>query len=382
MADAAAGVLRALARLAHEQSPDRIAEWRASLTALVANRPTAAVVSLFDAHGVAAIAEPMLRTHASDLLPPEVLADIARSRHTAVLAALADLGETARLCRLFGEAGIPALPYKGGVLAWRAFGDPASRPSEDIDLLIAPASRATAHARLEREGYALQEPLAQARTLHAVDAQLTYVHARKPTPVDLHWRAAPLRVPWSVPFVELWARSRPMDVAQETIRVLSAEDELLLLLLHHARHHWTHLEMVLTTRALLVKHEVDLRSLVDRAALVGGRRASVAGLLAVHDLCGILTPDHLEKLADEATRRLAVAFAERAVRETPSPVRDPVVLRAALERRRDRVRLWVARAFAPTHREGALVSLPVWLLPLYVPIRVGRLIVRALRRNG
>jgi Uncharacterised nucleotidyltransferase len=74
------------------------------------------------------------------------------SRRNLVLAA-----ETARLCRLFREAAIPAVFVKGVTLSMLAYGDIAIKHSRDIDILVSPARLMEAREVLERAGYALKQ---------------------------------------------------------------------------------------------------------------------------------------------------------------------------------------------------------------------------------
>lgn len=64
--------------------------------------------------------------------------------------------ELARLLKLLGEAGVPAIPLKGVTLAQSLYGDPAARVSSDIDILLPPGDAVRARRVILRNGYSSQ----------------------------------------------------------------------------------------------------------------------------------------------------------------------------------------------------------------------------------
>src|SRR5690348_18065815 len=87
-------------------------------------------------HSVVPLVYQQLERNASDLTPPNVLANFKKhylenAARNAVL--------TAELCRLlerFAESNIEAIPYKGPVLALYAYGNVALRRFVDLDVIV------------------------------------------------------------------------------------------------------------------------------------------------------------------------------------------------------------------------------------------------------
>lgn len=164
--------------------------------------------------------EPMLwarlATARADLLPARLRAEAPvrlaawRSRADELLA------ETVRLAADLALAGVPTFPLKGPALALALWGDPALRPSRDIDLLVPAADAEHAAGLLERRGYR-REPLSDgvARQIHLHDADRGLV-------VDLHWNVTGAEMPFALPVAALWADRRRLATAAGELALLPA----------------------------------------------------------------------------------------------------------------------------------------------------------------
>ncbi len=82
---------------------------------------------------------PLLHKHltesATDSIPPDVLKQISLSNRESALRGLLLTGELLRILNAFRQRGIRAIPYKGPILAERAYGSPSLRQFEDLDLV-------------------------------------------------------------------------------------------------------------------------------------------------------------------------------------------------------------------------------------------------------
>lgn len=140
------------------------------------------------------------------------------------------------------QAGVPALPLKGPVLAEALYDPPEERPFTDLDLLVRRADVPAALGVLAALGY---RHLPGGRPLehevgHAAGAVFVREDDPVSVPIDLHWElVAPAGVVrrFPVPIEEVWARSVPAPEWGPLARRLSPEDLLLYLALHLALHH-------------------------------------------------------------------------------------------------------------------------------------------------
>ena len=190
-------------------------------------------------YGTFASADELLAQLLVDARPPvpEPIASQAASRlrdaHARELMRFSMLRE---LTTAFAAAGLRALLMKGGGLAYTVYPAAHLRPSDDVDVLIAPDSLARADAALRALGYGRQiEPdvtLASTQRHYALVANGGFERV-----VDLHWattnRHSFLHV---LAFESAWADSRPVP-ALGGARTLGPVDALLLACTHRVAHH-------------------------------------------------------------------------------------------------------------------------------------------------
>jgi len=149
-------------------------------------------------------------------------AEVDESRRAAI--ALEAL--TVRVIELMNRDGVRALPLKGPLLARTLYGDPAMRPTNDIDLLVTTEDLPRAVDVAQRLGY--REPVSPQGRLPALHRLLAHDDPWMPR-LELHWRVHWYEERFSA---DLLAHARPDD--QGLLRASPAE-ELAMLLLFFAR---------------------------------------------------------------------------------------------------------------------------------------------------
>lgn len=224
-------ILLALLRAAPDVPPDAV-----PLTAIDWPR----VLPLLDALGLAPLLAMRLRaTGLAERLPPEV-GDALWQRYLATAAQntrrLAALG---RISQALEAAGVPALAYKGAVLAATVYPSVGCRPMGDLDLLVRPAQVDAALAALGALGYRLDTGGRPAAFVLRYGTQALLIGPGG-LHVDLHWQLFTepwLAVAFPVDVEGLWTRA--VVFRRDGARLLrpAPADELLLVCLHLALHH-------------------------------------------------------------------------------------------------------------------------------------------------
>jgi hypothetical protein len=128
----------------------------------------------------------------------------------------------ARMVGELDDAGIASVPLKGPQLSEALYGDPARRPSSDIDLLVAPEQLRRAVEVVRRIGYRPPTDTVDARGLPLLHFALAHERDELP-PIELHWR-----IHW---YEERFACERLLGPTARRGSI----DELLALLLFYAR---------------------------------------------------------------------------------------------------------------------------------------------------
>jgi hypothetical protein len=293
-----------------------------------------------------------------------------QTRHALIL-----VRQLRRIVDAVDARGIAILPVKGPVLATQAYGNAALRgASGDLDFCVRKCDFAAALAALETIGH----------TRHAGDESDAEAHLLPATPgtmVELHTELAGSL--WTTP-LDLDAalqRSTVRPMFSGPIRICAAEDLLLYLALHAARHLWRRLLWIADVAALLrASPSFDWEALLARAAEIEATQRLAVTLLLASQHVGAPVPDRIAAaLFSRRVRRVAAA-AERQLAATTRGDAPPGLVRrlraelSARETFRQRVR-YIGRQLAPNSRDRAWLRLPRALSWLYVAVRPVRLLV-------
>jgi len=264
-------LLRALAR-AELDAPaiDRLA------TAAAGPIDWGALPELLARHGLTVFAARHL-SRVRDRVPTAVWDVVQAQAHGVRGTALAMTAEMLRILETFDARGIAVLPFKGPVLAWRAYQDLGARPFTDLDLLVHPRDVSAAGAALVALGYLPEYELSGARDawFRRVDGDYPFVHPATGHLVELHARVASRRFGGGPATDALWARRETLTIAGRPIAVLGADDAFLVQALHGGKHRWERLEWVAAVAELLRRRGGDVTSV-----MAGAGEAERAVLLA------------------------------------------------------------------------------------------------------
>jgi hypothetical protein len=288
----------------------------------------------------------------------------------AVAARNALLGrELAHVMRILADAGVPAIPMKGVLLAETLYGDPSLRDCSDMDVLV-PRDRAREALRLLRaQGYASEfsEQFFEALLLRG---HIEYTLARRERGfeyvIDLHWG-----IGWSAPddrraAAALWAESHPVTRLGVQMQTMSPHWELLTLAVHAARHGWSPLKWLVDVHDYCQRRPVDWQKLRLAAERFDWMSALEQTFGACQMLLGTPTPPGL---AAVWPARWAPTLERQSRREPPEALRPLRVIGSCPARGRYLLR----QLFIPTLAERRLLRLPSGLRLLYYPLRPVRL---------
>lgn len=294
-------------------------------------------------------------------------------------------GELLKILNRFAAAGVPAIAYKGPVLA-SYYPNPAWREFGDLDLLVRREHIEGADRLLRADGFrpSLFKPCPQeeralpfARAFHF---EMTYHKPGTAIVVDLHWALMPgfFALPDMVQTV--WERTQTVMVAGRPLPTLSPEDTLLLLCVHGTKHIWERLGwMCDVARFIRCCPSLEWDKVLERAAQFRVQRALSLGLRLASDLAGAAVPEHVRgQLLNDATTDSLTISIRRQLLEDPdmhtgvlSSYRFYMRSRESVQ---DALRSCVERVFQPTMAEWESLPLPRPLFALYYVLRPVRLI--------
>lgn len=307
-------------------------------------------------------------------------------------------GELLRLLDLLEARGIVAIPFKGPSLAAYAYGSLSLRRFFDLDLLVRSADLPAAGEVLRGEGYVsgLGLPPDRQRSYLEAIGQLPFWRPGDASLVELHTRLMPRHYHFPLGVDELSRRLEPFALQGRQVRVLAAEDLLLVLCAHGAKHLFALLCWVADVAALLTHRPApDLGLALERARGMRCERIVLLGLRLAYDLLGQPPPPDVERAlhADAAAGQLAAQVWRRLVRGggagAPEGVREALFHLRSRERFRDGAAYALSLALQPAEADWEWVALPPAASFLYYVLRPVRLagkygfggLVSALRRS-
>ncbi len=333
-------------------------------------------------HGMSAFLSAALRSWPDAPRSVRDLVDgAARIQATRALLGVAQLSSVVTLLR---HAGIETVALKGPMFSRWVYGDIGARRFADLDLLVQRKARTRAVEVLEPAGYTIAGGISTsaAAVLYAgVGAwPLDHVDA---FPLDLHWQPQAVRFGAPLDSFEVLRDSGLISIAGSDVRIPSPTHAAALTLVHAAKHLWASLELVLSIAHLMRRDDVDwrqVRALTQRADAWNG---ASAGLALAGEIFECDLPRPLRDLPSPAN----VPCLERAARMFLS-MRDVAGVsrrdefrahRAALDTTRSRIGYAAWRLLAPTPLESSWCRLPDGFAAFYVPVRLVRLMLAAVR---
>jgi hypothetical protein len=330
-------------------------------------------------HGLAGLAGDTLRRHAADMVPDDLLdafrkvAGHIRRRNTELFGELADLIDG------LAQAGIPAIPFKGPILAVQAFGDLGLRAFRDLDFLIRESDISATIATLHGLGYVRTDDLTpvQFDLIHRMQGQEIIFNQANGTCIEPHSRLTSRKIALDIDYDGLWARARPTEVMGRTMLTLAPEDEVLTLAIHGGKELWWSLKWACDFAAFIARHpDLDWPAVVARAEAQGCRRMLLlAAALARRYFGSTIPPSVLATAAaDHATepmmgRILAQWQADKPMGPPDNSTLsiDRMLLHDGIMRR---LRFMMRTLFLPGPQYLASMALPRGMSFAYIPLKL------------
>jgi hypothetical protein len=340
-----------------------------------------AFVRLARRHRLLPLCARHLNRLAPDQVPAEPMEVMRRYTEQNVRRSLLLTGELRTIMRLLEEVGIPALAYKGPVLAQDVYGSVALRDMLDLDILVRKGDALRARELLFERGYRSCVPTGARWDSYLLWSGCNFplIHDAAGFVVELHW--TPETCFPEALLRELWQRGEGVSLAGMDVQTFARQDLLLLLCLHGCRHLWERLDWVTGVAELLRVTEVAWDEVIWLASCLGGRRALYLGLALTHELMGAPVPEDVLRRA--RSDRQMEWLIDAACQQLFS---DPQLLAHQLgypfhafqlrskERLRDRVRYINLRLMAPSSADWGSWQMPWSLFRLYCAVRRMRLI--------
>ena len=349
------------------------------------------VIGLADRYRLLPLLIAGIRVHDPDLLEKDELAalgDYLKS-HSERCEALLE-AHTRTIARL-AEVGVPAVTYKGPVLAKVVYGNHQVRDFRDLDVLVPPGDFETAIEEMQRIGFRIDDRMEA--ECHLVSRAGDY-----PLVVDLHNRLADIYLPVSADIDRLWDHLQTIDLDGNRFLTFAPEGHLFICCLHLVKE-WHNREPFLQyalDAAVLLSDRTPEQwcALLETARDMGVKAYAKLSFSAAACLLGRPFPATWESGREDALRMLC----EKLIADLPLLVRverppetkfysaKSLAVRRALA---SSLRSWLASElrlvrgqlfFIDTH-DKEWVPLPAGLHGLYLVLRPIRLTARYIKQH-
>jgi len=338
------------------------------------------------AHGVL----PLLHKHLAETdVPSHFLSRLKRESVANSQNVLHLIAKQLRVVKLFKEHGIPVALFKGPLLAQIAYGEISLRQAGDIDVLIKRRDFDQARALLESLGYEMSPRLTPAQLASHLSnhCELQFMRDEWFTVVDLHWDLAPRSFVFNLHAKEVMSRLQQVSLAGTVVETFGAEDLVLYLAMHGAKHLWRRLEWI-ASLAESLRAELNWDVLVQRAERAHATRMLALGLrlgekvsdvnIPAHVLANIDADRTMQRMSEQVIAQLFNTFGAAGSTET-----NLYNLRI-MDRKRDALVSTLRAVFVPTLPDWQALALPAPLHSLYYafrPLRLSKVYTSSLWRR-
>jgi hypothetical protein len=343
------------------------------------------LLDLADRHGT----QPLLHQALTDLdgvVPAAEMSVLQQNYQTNLHKALFLSRELIRIVDRLSALGIEALPYKGLALAELAYGDIASRHAGDIDLLIHAGDFPRIRDAVRELSYTphLNFSSAEEHAYLKSGYECAFDGAAGPNLLEVQWAIQPRFYAIDFDMDGIFRRAATVTVAGRAMKTPSAEDLLLILSAHAAKHVWGRLVWLCDIARIISLPALNWNWIESQATALGiVRIVTVSALLANRLLGAAISLAVQAKLSeDRATLALVDEIQSHIVSEAAFNVESFAYFRLIMrlrERPADRLRFLQRLAFTPGPSEWQAIRLPGPLFPLYRLVRLARLAARLVR---
>ena len=335
-------------------------------------------------HGLMPILYQCLKSYAPDSIPGSILTQFRDHSLSSASRSIVMTEELLSLLELFKAEGIPAIPYKGPVLAASLYKDLAVRPFNDLDILVKKKDLFKAMDLMTSLGYQPHFQLTRIQTAAFLKSKYEFplTHRNGWLTVELKWNLAENFFSFPLDQERLWERLQPASLNGKEILTFSAEDLLIILCVHGAIHLWPNLIWICDVGRLIHVHkDLNWESVLRHARTLRSERMLYLGLsLGARLLCAPL-PEEVDRLigADSVVKKLSQELIGCLfVRSDGHPTlwRSALFHLRARECLKDKLLYGTRLAMTTTVEDWSFFCLPDSLFALYHLLRPVRLALK------
>jgi hypothetical protein len=327
-----------------------------------------------------------LSVSAATVVPPDRMKRLTEATRANTARCLILTAELIKIMDLFQSEGIPAIPYKGPVIAAQAYGDITLREFEDLDIVLRQRDMAKANDIVTKLGYRPKFPwiLSPGAVSSLVPGEYNYREESRRMMVELHTEETLRHFPVPPDIDELTRRLVSVALSGHEVRTFAPEDALPILCIHGSKDFWERISWIADIAELVQAYpQLDWDMVVSRGESWHARRMLHLGLALAARLLDASPPEEIlsrvrgDRVAASVASEVIQRLLRREQRRFDAAGRFRFrrrMVQGALAGWRYSIRL----AVIPAEEDWLMVRLPRPLAPLYVALRP----LRLLRKYG
>lgn len=340
-----------------------------------------------DYHGMVPTLYSSLRTTCPEAMPKTILVSLKRHFKTIAQHNLSLTVELIHLLQWLNSHNIPAIPFKGPILATVAYGDLSLRQFVDLDIVIHKKDAARIKQLMLVDGYQQVSHIAPSKAYEAIylraACEYNFFREDRKVAVEPHWGFAPARLGITWNPETLWQRLETASIAGNQLPTFSPEDLLLIMCINGVKDHWCSFKPICDIAAITCNCQIDWNILLQRTQQIGCQRILFWGLNLAYLMLNSPIPDSvLQRIqADQVCQTLTTQVCDLLLTGSEyqprqyGPTFSPWVLQAR-ECKRDKIYYLFNLIFGPNEGDALIIDLPPFLYWLYPLLRPFRLLIR------
>jgi hypothetical protein len=340
-----------------------------------------ALISLAQENGLLPLVCEHLQEIGADGVPEEVLSQLSEENRHNAMRTLVLCAELAKIAGRFSEKGIPFVPCKGPALGIRAYGNPALRQFDDLDIVVPQRCMAAAHDEMIALGYESKAARWRCAPMNAraIPGEYVFIRMADGCMAELHTEMTLRHFPLRPDVEAMIRRCGRITMNGREVPAFASGDELLMLAVHGAKDFWARLIWV-ADFAEIASYSADIswgRVLAEARRLKLTRMLKL-GLWLAHEILGAELRKEIAAMmeTDRAVARMGRGIRAGFIEGKESP---EGILRRSLYRIRmtesfgDGLRYWARLSTAPAEEDWSMVNVPKPLAASYSFLRPLRL---------
>ncbi len=264
-----------------------------------------ALVQLAIDHRILPLVSHNLRRYALEQVPADLITQLQYQVQRNKFRVFGLTGALIKALDILQEQGVQAVPFKGLLLAQEAYGSPALRSFDDVDLWVAPDVFFDLPGILAPAGYVphqVSSSIELERQYCWDMGEYSLIHRESDVGLDVHHRLMAGDCSMAVDFSRCWQRLETVQVMGHDLLTLRREDLMIYLCANGMKDGWSYLRSVCDVAALMT-HEVPLEweIILQEAKSMKALRMVRLGVMLAHRLLDAPLPIQFYQLKPDRT---------------------------------------------------------------------------------